>query len=350
MHTKKFFAVNPVDIEIYQQKITNFLPPKIVDIHTHVYLNDIVPNNEAGDDRLVSWTTKVAHQNPIEDLFETYQLMFPDKTVIPLMFGSPRYADDIDSVNNYINDHSQEGKSYGLILSKPEWSAALFEEKLLSGDFKGAKVYLNFAPSYIPGDEIRIFDFLPHAHLTILNKYKKIVMLHIPRSTRLKDPVNLAQIIEIEEKYPDVKLIVAHVGRAYNMEDIGKAFEVLSATKKVLFDFSANTNEQVFTRLIEAVGPKRILFGSDLPITRMRMRRISENGTYINIVPKGLYGDVSKDSHMREADNEEADRLTFFLYEEILAFQKASLSTQLNKNDIEDIFYNNGMNLFKSID
>ena len=350
MHTKKLFEIHPVDIETYQQRILNYLPPKIVDIHTHVYLNDSIDNNAAGNSRLVSWTTKVAHQNPIEDLFETYRLMFPDKTVIPLMFGSPRYADDIDAVNNYINDHSQEDKAYGLILSKPEWSAALFEEKLLSGDFKGAKVYLNFAPSYIPRNEIRIFDFLPHAHLAILNKYKKIVMLHIPRDSRLKDPVNLAQIIEIEEKYPDIKLIIAHVGRAYNREDVGDAFEVLSTTKKILFDFSANTNEWVFTQLIKAVGPKRILFGSDLPITRMRMKRITEKGTYINIVPPGLYGDVSNDPHMREAKAEEVDKLTFFLYEEILAFKLASISSQLNKNDIEDIFYNNGINLLKSID
>lgn len=38
-------------------------------------------------------------------------------------------------------------------------------------------------------------------------------MLHIPRDGRLKDPVNLAQMMEIEEKYPKVKLIIAHVGR-----------------------------------------------------------------------------------------------------------------------------------------
>ena len=49
-------------------------------------------------------------------------------------------------------------------------------------------------------------------------------MLHISRPARLKDPVNLAQLLEIEEKYPNVKLIVAHIGRAYTPEDIGDAY------------------------------------------------------------------------------------------------------------------------------
>ena len=46
--------------------------------------------------------------------------------------------------------------------------------------------------------------------------------------------------MEIEEKYPNVKLIVAHIGRAYAKEDIGDVFEVLGKTKKMLFDFTAN--------------------------------------------------------------------------------------------------------------
>ena len=40
-----------------------------------------------------------------------------------------------------------------------------------------------------------------------------------------------------------------------------------------------------------------------MPILRMRARRICENGIYVNLVPKGLYGDVSGDIHMREVDD-----------------------------------------------
>lgn len=176
-----------------------------------------------------------------------------------------------------------------------------------------------------------------------------ITMLHLPRDKRLRDPVNLSQMIEIEQKYPKIKLIIAHVGRAYCLEDVGNAFEVLSQTKSMLFDFSANTNPAVFSKLIKAVGPKRILFGSDLPITRMRMRRICENGVYVNIVPKGLYGDISGDKHMRETEGSGADSITFFLYEQIKSFLDAAKNGDLSSGDIEDIFYNNGRKIIDTI-
>ena len=161
------------------------------------------------------------------------------------------------------------------------------------------------------------------------------------RPGRLRDPVNLAQLIEIEQRFPNVVLIVAHVGRAYCPEDVGDAFERLAGTRRMWFDISANTNEEVFRRLIGAVGPGRIVFGSDLPIARMRMRRICEGGRYVNLVPRGLYGDVSGDPHMRELDGPEADRLTFVLYEQLDAFRRAAEGEGLTRTDVAKVLHDN---------
>jgi hypothetical protein len=51
---------------------------------------------------------------------------------------------------------------------------------------------------------------------------------------------------------------------------------------------------------------------------------------------------------MREVEGEEADRLTFFLYEEILAFRLAAIEMKLTKDDINDIFYTNALQLLMS--
>ena len=182
----------------------------------------------------------------------------------------------------------------------------------------------------------------------MLNRHKWVMMLHIPRHGRLRDPVNLAQMLEIEKRYPDIKLVIAHVGRAYCPEDIGNAFKVLAKTKKMYFDISANTNAEAFRRLLETVGPQLVLFGSDLPIARMRMRRICENGKYINLVPKGLYGDVSGDKHMREIEGKEGKNLTFFMFEELFAFKRAAHAVSLTAKDIKDVFYNNAARLIEA--
>lgn len=345
----ELFEVKKTDRDFYETKIKDFLPPELIDIHTHVWRKEFIKVDPYNPVRAVTWPSLVAADNPIEDHLKTYELMFPDKKVTPMIFSTCNNGLIFDVANKYIADCSEKYNLPSLLLSTPEWDAEEFERKIQSENFLGAKVYLNFSPSYIPESEIRIFDFIPPHQLKVLDKLSKILMLHIPRHKRLRDPVNLAQMLEIEKKYPHIKFIIAHVGRAYCNEDIGDAFEVLSETKNMLFDFSANTNQYVFESLIKAVGPKRIMFGSDMPILRMRNRRIIENGTYINVVPKGLYGDVSADKNMREVEGSEADSITFFMYEEIDAFRKASISCGLNSADINDIFYTNAKKLIESV-
>jgi len=347
--SKPLFSVKPVDMEHYRSRLRDFLPDRIVDIHTHVYrAQDLRRRDLASREkerRLVTWPSRVASENPIEHLVETYRLMFPDKTVTPLIFPTVGERADFDALNAYVAQVARREGFPALLFADPLWDEDEFERKIEEGGFLGAKVYLSTAPAYIPADEIRIFDFIPHHQLEVLHRRGWILMLHIPRSGRLGDPVNLAQMLEIERLYPRCRTIIAHVGRAYCSESVGNAFDVLADTEHLMFDISANTNEEVFRGLIETVGPRRILFGSDLPVARMRMRRVCEKGVYVNIVPPGLYGDVSGDPHLREAAPDEAEKLSFFMYEIIEAFHKAAEKTGLSRADIEDVFFNNAQRL-----
>jgi uncharacterized protein len=114
------------------------------------------------------------------------------------------------------------------------------------------------------------------------------------------------------------------------------------------FDISANTNAWVFEQALRTFGPQRLVFGSDLPILRMRMRRICENGLYINLVPPGLYGDISGDSHMREVSLEEGEKLSFFLYEELYAFRCAAEAVGLSNADVQAVFYENAAQMISA--
>jgi uncharacterized protein len=293
------FEVKPVDREYYQSTIRDFLPDRIIDVHTHVWRSALRKSDpQQKIRRTVSWPNLVAADNPIEDLVETYRLMFPGKQVTPVIFSSAdgRY-EDLDALNGYVTDSARKNRFPALLYARPDWSAEEFEKKVAGGGFIGAKVYLSMADESIRKNDITILDFLPPHQLQVMHSHGWIAMLHIPRDGRLKDPVNLRQMAEIEERYPGVKLIIAHVGRAYRESDIGDAFAVLGKTKRMLFDISANTNADVFGRLVDAVGPKRIMFGSDLPITRMRMRRIDAGDRYVNLVPKGLRRRVRRSEH-----------------------------------------------------
>jgi predicted TIM-barrel fold metal-dependent hydrolase len=269
--------------------------------------------------------------------------MFPGKDVKALIFGGGH----IKKANDYIVDCARRTGWPSLYYSSPVQSADEIEKEIREGGFLGVKSYLSLAPKYIPAKEVRIFDFFPKHQLERLNEMGAICMLHIPRDGRLKDPVNVHQILEIRREFPKVRLIVAHIGRAYTKEDVGNAFDLLTQEPETMYDFAASSCEYAITEAIRRCGPKHILFGTDMPILRMRTHRIEENGTYINLVPPGLYGDPNQDPHLREVTPEEAEKITFFAYEELLAFKRACKTLGMTAQDVEDMMYNNAIELIE---
>ena len=64
--------------------------------------------------------------------------------------------------------------------------------------------------------------------------------------------------------------------------------------------------------------------------------------------------DLGGEGQMRLNENgeivdpaEEAEKITFFLYEELLAFKRAAKTLGLSRQDIEDIMYNNAHDLIE---
>ncbi len=338
--------VTSYDEQFYNEQLKDFLPDKFIDCHNHIWLAEHVTNHESAS-RAAAWPEMVAKDNSVEDLMQTNLELFPGKEVVPVLYSHVNVAVDTVRSNEYVKECSKKYHFPALYVSRPEQDIEDIERKVLEGGFAGLKVYLEFAPWYIPANEIRIYDFLPHAQLALADKHGWIVQLHIARPKRLADPLNYVQLLEIEQKYPNLQLLVAHLGRAYANEDIGGSLEYLKHTEKTIWDFTANTNEYVMEQVLHYFGPERFIYGSDFPIFRMKSRRVVENGVYINEIPAGSLGDVSGDSHMREIPYPEAEKITFFIYEEIASCKRAAEKLGLTKKDVENIFYHNSARIFQ---
>ena len=338
----KGFEYKACDRAFYDRELKDFLPDKMFDAHVHI--------STAGLSRYGShnggstWTDYLCKEMGVGEFLAMNKEMFPNQKMEALIFGM--CLTDIDETNAYVINNN---KDYGFpMLYRSDYAQDPdeLEANVKAGGFIGLKPYLSNCPSYIPSNEVRIFDFLPPAQLEVANKNGWIIMLHIPRNKRLGDPVNIAQIMEIEEKYPNIKLIVAHVGRAYTDADFGNAFEILKNTKNMMFDFTANLFTPAITEGIKTVGVDRFLYGTDLPIAVMRMYRIVENGDYFNVVPRGYYGDVTGQPHMREEDN---DQISLMVYEQLLAFKRSVAELKLTDTDVEKILYSNAKALCDSM-
>ena len=339
------FEVTQYDKKVWEEELKDFLPEKIIDIHAHVHKKEFFDPIPVGTKvPPKKWTQLVAEDNSIEDLQETYSLMFPGKDVKALMFMN---AKGLIKNNEYVSKVSKESGWPALYYSHPSQSADEVEAEIRKGGFLGVKSYLSLAPKYIPQKEVRILDFFPKHQLERLNEMGAICMCHIPRDARLKDPVNIHQILEIRKEFPKLRFIVAHIGRAYVKDDLGNAFDLLTKEPETMYDFSANCSDYCIEEAIKRVGTKHLMFGTDMPILRMRAKRIEENGTYINLVPPGLYKDEYGDPHLREVSKEEGEKITFFAYEELLALKRVCNKLGLSKDDVEDMMYNNAYNLIE---
>lgn len=334
-----YLTVTERDRQFFTDHIRGRLPADVVDIHAHTWLRSFERASLGGaPPRANDWARLAARDNPLEVLSDTYRSLLPGVRTQAAVFGFPAPDIDVASSNDYVATQAPLFGYFPIALTRPEWSAEALVRMLDRGRFIGSKVYLEFAAHGIPLERMRIFDFAPHHQLEVLNERHAVLILHIPRSGRLADPQNVQDLLALARHYPDIQAVVAHVGRAYCLEDIGDAFDRLAGETSLLFDTSANCNAGVIAEAWRRVGPTRLLFGSDMPITRMKLRRVCRDGTYVNFVRKGVLGDLAHISHMQGVDGEEADSLTYFLYEEIAAILRAADDLEASTADLYALF------------
>jgi len=161
----------------------------------------------------------------------------------------------------------------------------------------------------------------------------------LPRAGRLADPDNIRELTEIAERYPTVRLIVAHIGRAFCLPTARAGLPHFANRPGVYFDTAANLNAEVFEYALDTVGPDRLLFGSDLPITMMRGVREHIGDKYANYTDAPYSWNVSRKSLEEEAS------YTFYLYEEIRALTRAIERCGLGREAAEKVFCTNSAKL-----
>ena len=336
------------DDEYYAKFLKGEIPDHLCDAHVHIWTkaHRTIGGVEGGT---AGWVHDFCMKNdlPYSGLQKLYKELLPGKAVSSLVFGWVESDVDVAAENRYVGEQTKNRPHLkGLAVCKPAYTPEQLALEVEGNGLVGLKPYPTFVTS-VPAADVRVGDMVTRDQLRLADEKGWVVLLHLPRAGRLADRANIEDILMIEREYPRVRLIVAHIGRAYCPENIGSAFDALSGTKNMMFDFAANTNEEVLKQTLRVFGEERIMFGSDLPISAMRLKREHAGGTYINIVPAGSLDHVSGDPHMREAGEEESCSITFFLYESMAAMVRAAKGAGLGAQGMEKIFYSNAIDFFE---
>lgn len=324
------------NLKIYNEEIRDFIPERVFDFHVHVFNEKIIPGGDPGFElpgsHIKSYT--------IPELMDDMKKIYPGKECSAVVFGFPDERYDSDGNNEYVARNSDHKTVFPFRLIRPDEPPEKVEDDLKTMRFLGVKPYLNYVRDKDVKD-IEINDMLPPGIMKVIDKLGLIIMLHIPRNGRLADPVNQKQIVEIAKKYPDAKIILAHIGRAYYLSNIVGHLEAISSFENVFCDISMVNHWEVMEYLFSNFNRKKILYGTDLPISICGGKSVEINDQYTYV--------TSKPWNLSISDDHQKLIFTSFIYEEIRAVKKAVNRLKLKASFLDDLFFQNGNELINSV-
>jgi len=334
-----YFDRDGQDKRFYEKYLTDRLPGHIIDAHIHINLEQHVTGiTEETINK--DWALQCGYVLPIEKAKQYSKTLFPNQHVDLLALPFPLKEADMKANNEYVSREFIEKSGHALMVVRPEWSPEYVENTFVKSGFSGFKPYVSFAQN-IAEDEIRIFDYMPHSHLEIANRLHKAVLIHLPRSERLADDDNIRDICTILEKYPNIRLVLAHMGRCFNLCFFDEGIRKLGdAVQKLYFDTTAVINPQVYKAAFQVLKPAQIIYGTDQPILLWHGKRKWTERTYINLCRENFLWN-------RHPYPEEEAGYTLFLYEQMKSILDAVDEAGGSMSMKEAIFSQNAIRIYE---
>ena len=335
-----------VDRRFWQEHLADWLPERIFDAHVHLSLPEHLLVEPTDEMRRQYWVNELLAPMDAPTLDRCDATVWPGRRVEHLAFGWPSLNFDVEAQNNYASAVCAARGWRCLVLLRPQWPAGRVARELARPGVIGVKPY--YAMLGCDADtrdrylEASIFDFLPRRALDVLDERRAWVTLHVPGAARLADPRNIAEVREIRRRWPNVALVIAHLGRSYTLPHAEESLPRLADDPGLYFDISAVLNPDVLRFAIETIGPGRLIYGTDNPVFYMRGRRQWRGRTYVNRTNYPFH--FNKD---REPPEVEAT-YTLYMYEALRALRQACESCGLERGQVEAIFRGNALRLIEA--
>lgn len=336
-----------VDRAFWREHLDGWLPRRIIDAHTHVCEPKFRTTTMTEAMRRQYWVNEVAEPIGAADAARCHGTVFPGRDVSCIAFGHPSLDYDLAGSNAALQAECEKRGWHRLAVIGPDWPLESVARELDRPGTLGVKVYYALIPGQDPDSrdkhlEASIFDFVSREQLRLLDERRAVLMLHVPKADRLGHPDNLREIREIRDRYGDIRLVIAHLGRSYTLPHARESLPELAGDEGLWFDNSAVLNVEVHRFALETLGPRRILYGTDNPIFYMRGRRRWQGRRYIN------HTDYPFHFNTRREPPETETRYTLYMYEALRAIKQASEEAGLSRDDVEALFHGNAERLVRA--
>jgi predicted TIM-barrel fold metal-dependent hydrolase len=328
-----------MNTKIYKEELAEFLPEKIFDAHIHIFDDSCIKPGHQFPPQ--SCYMKFGGVFPLETCLKELADQLPEQKIYINHFGHPSVESDLDACAKYTGKVSDNENYFGMTLVSPHDRPEDVKKRVIDNKLIGYKPYVNFV-DWKDSADITINDMLPAEQMELANEKGLIITLHIPRPGRLGDPINQKQMVELCRNYPNVKIIFAHIGRAYYLNNVIGNLDGIANCPNAYIDTAMVSHEGILEYTFRNFPRERILFGSDAPIALLKGKSVEINNQYAYLMGE----DYRIGTVIYDADK--AVKFTTFYYEQLRGLKLASQRAGLSKCEIENMFFNNAFNLFKS--
>ncbi len=324
------WRANDQDRELFRRELDGFVPDRIFDSHVHLYDVDYFPQDDIPP-ALADGPRVVGADVYLEHLAE----LMPGRTIGGLAFPFPRARLRMEEANRFVaRETAKLPYSRAQMMVAPGDDPEMVRETVRSLGLVGLKCYHLYSP-VTPTFDAPIEAFLPEEQVRVAHEEKLSITLHIVKERSLADPENQRTLRRYAEKYPDMRLILAHAARGFNPHHTAEGIGSMTGLPNVYFDTAVVTDCGAIEAIVQTIGHQAVLYGSDFPVSHTRGREIALGDSFVWLhegdFPESPYG---------------ATHVPFAGFESLRVHKLAARHLGLTDSQVEDIFYGNAARLY----
>jgi uncharacterized protein len=237
------------------------LPPRVVDAHTHIARQqDLV----APPSSLLGEVVSTFPFYSLDDARRVRGALWPGRSVCAVRMALPVDGYHHRAVNQYLIEsvrlHGDLVAGYGL----PD-DIDYTTELVRSGRVRALKMYHRYRERRAR----RILDVFPEPVLAAAQEASTPIILHLPTPLASGMP----EVAALREAFPELTVILAHLGgggaERYQPE-AATLFQALARYPRILVDTAFVMDAELLRAVLAALGPARVLFGTDEPMSLIR--------------------------------------------------------------------------------
>lgn len=265
------------DRETFDRELADFVPARVFDVHAHLWQADWwsdPPGHVRAAPRVVGALQYAQHMAWI----------LPGRQVRALHFAYPFPTDSQAarlSANEFVASQlAGEPAAPGQFLVGPQDDPEWVREQVRRMGMRGLKPFSFYAEV---GNiwEAELPDYLPEGIMRVADEEGWTVTVHLMRARGVADASNQYWVRRYCETYSDCQIILDHCARGFNPYHAMEGLPALAGLGNLWIDTSAVCNATAVLAALDALGPERMLYGSDFYVSQMRATNFPLGDTFL---------------------------------------------------------------------